>query len=632
MARSHTSARSEILFEHGSCQFILKQGDLLDENNVDAIVVPTPSGSETKPDTFAIYKLVYSELDKNGKKDIDQIRNELSGQKPKVFVKHNRKYVLIVPPYFGNPSVAFSLLKKTYTSCLDLAVKNDIRTIAFPAIGCGVIQFPINDAARSIYEAIEQFGRTKDAKKINEIRLVIYDDKVWQNFSSSFIDLSDRQGACIKFKGISTNDTKPAEIVPRKDDKRTSQKQTQDSRDPDYDSDFESESPEKQRRDTAQRSSNLNPDSHEFRPQDKKNQIRPQRRYLLNNKSTELVILQGDILQTKVDAIVNAANEEMLGGGGVDGVIHRAAGDELLKACKVHKKIYRDVRLPTGRSRILLSYKMSKTTHYIINTAGPRYDDYGPEQCKEQLTSCYKTSLALANLYDLETIGYTAISCGIFGYPLDEGAEVALRTVDQEAGLMREIIFVLREDEIYDAWVKKAKELGFTSLDHGDTDTSAPSQPNKKSKSIVQTSNENDDNKKPEKLKRDQGVTSAEDRNERNVVDASTSNKPKKGSTAANDRSPEQSRSDAVKQSNNKESTNDKENDDEQGSESIKKAVSRVAGRAVGDLHKQGFQSNSSPTRQNHQDEKGSSTNPTLKLHSGEAWGRGKPTNKDPKT
>jgi len=146
------------------------------------------------------------------------------------------------------------------------------------------------------------------------------------------------------------------------------------------------------------------------------------------------VILQGDILKTKVDAIVNglfvfpnkiitplhfvylAANEQMLGGGGVDGIIHRAAGNELYNACKAHKKIYPDVRLPIGHSRILLSYNMSPTTYYIINTSGPRYDEAPPDKCKADLTSCYKTSLELANLYDLETIGFTAISCGIFGY------------------------------------------------------------------------------------------------------------------------------------------------------------------------------------------------------------------------
>ena len=106
----------------------------------------------------------------------------------------------------------------------------------------------------------------------------------------------------------------------------------------------------------------------------------------------------------------------MLGGGGVDGVIHRAAGNELFNACKAHKQIEPGIRLPIGRSRILLSYNMSSTTYYIINTSGPRYDDAPPHKCKKDLTSCYETSLALANLYDLETIGFTAISCGIFGY------------------------------------------------------------------------------------------------------------------------------------------------------------------------------------------------------------------------
>ena len=122
----------------------------------------------------------------------------------------------------------------------------------------------------------------------------------------------------------------------------------------------------------------------------------------------------------------------MLGGGGVDGVIHKAAGENLRKSCKAHKEVYRDVRLPTGRSRILLSYNMSNTTYYIINTAGPRYDDFPPEQCKEHLISCYRTSLALANLYDLETIGFTAISCGIFGY---------VSMSDLEINIISEIFF-----------------------------------------------------------------------------------------------------------------------------------------------------------------------------------------------
>ena len=111
-----------------------------------------------------------------------------------------------------------------------------------------------------------------------------------------------------------------------------------------------------------------------------------------------------------------AANEHMTGGSGVDGIIHDAAGDELYRACKAHKQIFPGVRLPTGRSRILLSYAMSSTTHYIINTAGPIYRRREVEQCEKDLTSCYETALALAHLYDLDSIGFTAISCGIFGY------------------------------------------------------------------------------------------------------------------------------------------------------------------------------------------------------------------------
>ncbi|CAF4352535.1 unnamed protein product, partial [Adineta steineri] len=130
-----------------------------------------------------------------------------------------------------------------------------------------------------------------------------------------------------------------------------------------------------------------------------------------------------------------------------------------------HKQVERGVRLPTGHSRILLSYNMSATTYYIINTAGPVYDKYQAEACAEELSSCYKTALQLANLYDLESIGFTAISCGIFGYPANDGAEVALGSVDTNAGSMPVVVFVLWDDHIYDAWIRKAEELEFTPFD-----------------------------------------------------------------------------------------------------------------------------------------------------------------------
>ena len=115
-----------------------------------------------------------------------------------------------------------------------------------------------------------------------------------------------------------------------------------------------------------------------------------------------------------------AANEHMTGGGGIDGVIHRAAGPKLLDECYLHRKVMAGVRLPTGRSRILFSYNLSKTTSYIINTAGPVYSSYDRVECAKQLSSCYETAMALANLYDLQTIAFPAISCGIFGYVSDD--------------------------------------------------------------------------------------------------------------------------------------------------------------------------------------------------------------------
>ncbi|CAF1017014.1 unnamed protein product [Adineta ricciae] len=189
------------------------------------------------------------------------------------------------------------------------------------------------------------------------------------------------------------------------------------------------------------------------------------RYYFINNKRTILIILQGDIIQTKVDAVVNAANEHMTGGAGVDGMIHRAAGSQLYSACVAHKQVESGVRLPTGHSRILLSYNMSSTTYYIINTAGPVYNSRKVSQCADQLSSCYKTALDLANLYDLESIGFTAISCGIFGYPANDGADVALQTIDKNAGSLPLVVFVLWDDHIYDAWVKKAEELKFAPFD-----------------------------------------------------------------------------------------------------------------------------------------------------------------------
>ena len=136
----------------------------------------------------------------------------------------------------------------------------------------------------------------------------------------------------------------------------------------------------------------------------------------------------GDITKETVDAIVNAANGTLMGGGGVDGAIHRAGGSAILDACREIRRIQYPDGLPTGEAVITTAGNMP--ARYVIHTVGPVYGRGGGEKAA-LLAACYRNSLDLAISNALSTIAFPAISTGIYGYPQDEAADVASRAIEQ---------------------------------------------------------------------------------------------------------------------------------------------------------------------------------------------------------
>jgi O-acetyl-ADP-ribose deacetylase (regulator of RNase III) len=137
-------------------------------------------------------------------------------------------------------------------------------------------------------------------------------------------------------------------------------------------------------------------------------------------------VVEADITTLDVDAIVNAANERMLGGGGVDGAIHRAAGPELLEACRAVPEVRPGVRCPTGEARITPGFRLR--ARYVIHTVGPVWHG-GSHGEPDRLAGCYRQSLALALDRGARSIAFPAISCGVYGYPLEQAAAIAVREV-----------------------------------------------------------------------------------------------------------------------------------------------------------------------------------------------------------
>ncbi|PYJ37988.1 MAG: O-acetyl-ADP-ribose deacetylase [Verrucomicrobia bacterium] len=166
----------------------------------------------------------------------------------------------------------------------------------------------------------------------------------------------------------------------------------------------------------------------------------------MKKSATKIDIVRGDITKLDVDAIVNAANTTLLGGGGVDGAIHRAAGPELLAECRTLGGCR------PGEAKITRGYNLP--ARFIIHTVGPVWSG-GTRGEGEVLANCYRNSLQLAVDNGIKTIAFPAISCGAYRYPISEAAQIALKTT-RESLTNREnidkVIFVVMNDQILEAY------------------------------------------------------------------------------------------------------------------------------------------------------------------------------------
>jgi O-acetyl-ADP-ribose deacetylase (regulator of RNase III) len=156
-------------------------------------------------------------------------------------------------------------------------------------------------------------------------------------------------------------------------------------------------------------------------------------------------LLSADITKLSVDAIVNAANSSLLGGGGVDGAIHRAAGPELVAECqKMHG-------CKTGDAKVTAGFRLP--AKYVFHTVGPVWHG-GKKGEAEKLSSCYRRCIELANEYNVKSIAFPAISCGRYGYPADQAAKIAIRTIEDAliGASLKEIIFAIIDPAIADVY------------------------------------------------------------------------------------------------------------------------------------------------------------------------------------
>jgi len=169
--------------------------------------------------------------------------------------------------------------------------------------------------------------------------------------------------------------------------------------------------------------------------------------------TSKIEVLKADITTLEVDAIVNAANETLLGGGGVDGAIHRAAGTELFDEC------YQIGGCPTGEARLTKGYRLP--AKFVIHTVGPVWSD-GEHGEPELLASCYKSVFKIARENGIRSLAFPAISCGVYRFPVERAVKIAVReTVAELIGsdAIQEVVFACFGDEIYEMYRREVDRL-----------------------------------------------------------------------------------------------------------------------------------------------------------------------------
>ncbi|MFJ9425029.1 O-acetyl-ADP-ribose deacetylase [Streptomyces sp. NPDC101249] len=164
--------------------------------------------------------------------------------------------------------------------------------------------------------------------------------------------------------------------------------------------------------------------------------------------TTTLTLVRGDITRESVDAIVNAANSSLLGGGGVDGAIHRRGGPEIFVACRALRASRYGKGLPTGQAVATTAGALD--ARWVIHTVGPVWS--ADEDRSALLASCYRESLRVADGLGATSVAFPAVSTGVYGWPMDDGARIALDTVRTADTAVREARFVLFDDAAYRAF------------------------------------------------------------------------------------------------------------------------------------------------------------------------------------